>query len=121
MRLSYARVATLIALPLALISLIPSMVGLITLRHHATELELEVQARCEDSRVNRDAIRSTITDGLPTLGYRYEEEAGDIVPHGPPIDYYRTHPEEREQALARSRAALDRFPPIHCETHKEER
>lgn len=114
MRRVYARVATLIALPLALIALIPSMVGLVAQQHHTARLEQEVRDRCEEGRVNRNAIRSTITDGLPALGYRHDPETGRVVRTGRPIDYYATHPAERQAALARAVAALQRFPAIDC-------
>lgn len=103
----YTRVATLIALPLALVALIPSLVGIALLQG-------EIDARCEEGRVNRAAIRSTITDGLPALGYRYDPESASIIRAGRPIDYYLTHPTERELALARAVAALERFPEVDC-------
>lgn len=114
MRRTYARVAALIALPFVLISLIPSMVGHVLLQRQADRLEQEIRLRCQDGRVNRDAIRATITAGLPALGYRYDPETGRIVTAGHPIDYYAVRPDERQAALDRATAALERFPAIQC-------
>lgn len=107
-RTSYLRIATLVALPVALIALIPSVGGVVWLKR-------DVDRRCVDSAVNRDAIRLTVLDGLPTLGYRYDADTNKIVLSGkPPIDYYVTHEQERDDAVARARVQLDRFPPIDC-------
>jgi hypothetical protein len=105
-RVMYQRVAVLIALPLALVALIPSLIGLLLLHR-------EVDRRCTDAAINRAAIRSSVTDSLRTLGYVYTAD-GRIVEHGKPLDYYLTHPEERQQQLASTKAALDRFPAIDC-------
>lgn len=101
----YGRVAALIALPLAFVSLIPSVVGLVLLKR-------EVDNRCRDSAVNRTAIRGSVVDSLSALGYIYKD--GKVVPHGKPLAYYLEYPDERAQVLQNTRATLDRFPPISC-------
>jgi len=105
-RVMYQRVAVLIALPLALVALIPSVVGLVLLGR-------EIEHRCGDAAVNRVAIRASVIDSLHSLGYQYTDD-GEIVAAGRPLDYYVTHPEERAEALAQTKAALERFPPIKC-------
>ena len=100
--------AMVIAMVVALVSLIPSLFGI-------TLLYREIDQRCVDSKVNRDAIRESIIEGLPTLGYRYVPETDRIVKGGKPLDYYATHPEERNDALERSKRQLARFPTIKCE------
>lgn len=105
---TYAKVAALIALPVALVALIPSLVGIELLRR-------EVQHRCMDAAVNREAIRATVIDGLPTLGYRYDPETQLIFTAGKPtVEYYATHPAERQDALERTKTVLARFPTIAC-------
>lgn len=101
------RYATIIALTVALIALIPSAVGLVLLKR-------EVNHRCTDAALNRTAVRVTILDGLASLGYIYHD--GQIVTEGNPIAYYVEHPDERERALQRTKKALDRFKPIECGT-----
>lgn len=106
------RYATLIALAVAFIALIPSLVGGIFLYHTVQKLDREIEVRCGDGETNRAAIRQSIIDGLSTLGYAYE--GGQIVPDGPPLDYYATHPDERAAQLEKTKASLDRFPEVHC-------
>lgn len=102
------RWAVLIALTVAFVSLIPSAVGLVLLKR-------EIDHRCDDSSVNRNAIRESAIDSLTTIGYRYDKSTNTIVRAGrPTVSYYVTHEEERNQALARSRRLLDRFPIIDC-------
>lgn len=98
----------MIAVALALISFVPSLVlfGMLT---------NEVNDRCKESRTNRVAIRETFVEGLSTLGYRYDTETGVVVKAGAPLDYYLTHPEEQREALDRSLRSLERFPAIHCD------
>lgn len=111
-RVVYQRVSLLIALPLALVALVPSLLGLYLLHR-------EVNHRCTDASINRAAIRSSVLDSLTTLGYRYTadglivsvDETGKPLK---PLDYYVTHPEERARALAQIKVTLDRFPPIDC-------
>ena len=106
-RLMYQRVAVLIALPLALVALVPSLLGLFLLHR-------EVEHRCTDAAINRTAIRQSVIDNLHTLGYEYTED-GKVVPSStPPLDYYRSHPDERASALVQVKATLDRFPPVDC-------
>lgn len=105
LRTLYGRVATLIALPLALVALLPSVIFGIYLQRQNHE-------RCIDAALNREAIRSTVIDGLKPLGYAYAD--GAIVEKGKPIDYYRTHEAERQQALERTRLVLRRFPSVTC-------
>lgn len=104
----YVRVAALIALPLAVIALVPSLVGMAWLHR-------EIDRRCEDAAENRASIRQTTIDGLPTIGFRYSPDTDSIVPNGAPtIEYYRAHDAERLDALERAQATLDRFPVIRC-------
>lgn len=118
----YAKFATLVALPLAFVALIPSLIGVVVvdrqndkLRAVISRLDREVASRCEDGRVNRDAIRQSVFEGLLTLGYRYNAATDKIEPFGQPLDYYAAHPEERQAALDRTIASLNRFPAINCD------
>jgi hypothetical protein len=99
------RYATIIALAVAFVALIPSMVGLLLLHR-------EINSRCEDAATNRVAIRQTIIDGLKSLGYQYVN--GKIVEDGPPLDYYVLHPDERASQLVKTEATLRRFKEVHC-------
>lgn len=109
----YRRFAILFALPMALIALIPSMVGLAVLDH-------EMLARCNDARINRDGLRSTLIDGLDSVGLRLDAETGEITDRGldgsllVPIDYYVEHPEELDDRQAEVTVALSRFPTVDC-------
>jgi hypothetical protein len=106
-RLMYQRIAVLIALPIAFVALIPSLLGLLLLHR-------EVERRCTDAAINRAAIRASVIDNLRTLGYEYTED-GEVVPsRTPPLAYYRSHPAERAAALAQTKVTLDRFPKINC-------
>lgn len=114
-RLAYLRMATLVAIPVVLVSMIPWGVAYVLLDRADQRLSREILKRCEDSAVNRNAIRLTVIEGLPTLGYRYDPDTGKIVPAGEPtVSYYATHERERAEALARSESALQRFPAIDC-------
>lgn len=84
-------------------------------RQLTRELQAEIYQRCEDGRINRVAIRSSLIDGLSTLGYKYDEANDKLVNIGPPIAYYQEHPAEFDAALVRTRAALARFPAINCD------
>lgn len=108
LRKIYPRIAVLVALPIALISLIPSMVGIYL-------VDRETDARCIDSQINREAIRVTIARNISTLGYAYNEDSGELVRVGKPIDYYATHPEELADALNNAIKALELFPTISCD------
>lgn len=104
----YRRVALLIALPIALVALIPSMIGLVWLSH-------EIDNRCVDTQVNRALIRETVLSSFEPLGYTYDEKTGEAVETGQPIDYYVDHPKERAKQLEASLNTIERFPAIHCD------
>lgn len=106
-RRMYRRVAALIALPIALISLLPSTVGLVLLKR-------EVDHRCRDGQVNRQAIRDTLLRSFDALGYAYNEKTGQVTPNGRAIQYYLDHPEDRERQKQSAIATIERFPPITC-------
>lgn len=88
---------------------------ILALDRHTQKLEREIRQRCDDARVNRDAIRTTMIDGLSGLGYKYDAAADEIVENGPAIAYWLEHPAERAVQLTRAKAALARFPAIVCD------
>ncbi len=73
-----------------------------------------IQQQCIDGKVNRTAIRNSVIDGLAPLGAKYDPETQLVVPAGQPIDYYKTHWEERQAALRTAIRTLARFPAIEC-------
>lgn len=85
-----------------------SVVSLFALQGHT------IREQCRDGKTNREAIRDTVTEGLSSLGARYDPETDTIIPHGTPIDYYSTHFEERQRALRQAIRTLERFPKIEC-------
>lgn len=111
---AYRRIAVLIALPLALVAMIPGLVGYIGVKRQADNLASEVHNRCHDAAVNRSAIRATLINSFKNLGYTYDEETGHAVVTGPPLDYYLAHPEEREAQLQAALNTIRLFPPINC-------
>lgn len=110
----YSRVTKLYALRVTAIMFIPLLIICWLLWRNDQRLDDEVHNRCVDGMVNRNAIRDSLLDGLASLGYGYQRETNTIIKTGSPIDYYQTHPQELQQALARAQAALKRFPPIEC-------
>lgn len=111
----YRRVAVLVALPIALAVAVPAIGAFIAQGRTIDRLDREIALRCTDTSLNRGAIRQTVIDSLPTLGYRYNPDTGGVTPSKePPIAYYRTHEDERQAALDRTIRVLDRFPPIEC-------
>lgn len=105
----YRRVSVLIALPIAFIALIPAVVGLIALSR-------ESNARCVDASENRDAIRTTIIGTLAPLGYQIDETGVAVPTAEGPIEYYKTHEDERQAALQATLTSLTKaFPPITCD------
>jgi len=112
----YRRVTLLIALPLAFIALIPALTGIVLIYHQGNNLEAEVQARCLDGQVNRNAIRDTLTDNLDLTGYAYDEDTNTLVKTDKkPDPYYEQHPEQLRRAIETMQKALNRFPPITCD------
>lgn len=103
----YRRIALLIALPVALIALIPSTAGLVILARYADH-------NCKVGQANRDAIRATLLGTFINLGYRFDEETNAPAPAGKPLAYYAEHPGERKRALEQAVATLALFPPITC-------
>lgn len=91
------------------------------LRATNERLEREIAQRCVDAKANRDGIRATIAGSLENLGYRLDE-TGELreTPRGP-LSYYRDRPAERERVLDQVLTALrETFPPIECNTTREE-
>lgn len=111
-----ARYATLIALGVALIALIPTAVFGVFLYRTVEKLDNEIASRCEDAAVNRDAIRQTLLRSFANLGYMYDEKTGSAVLFNKPLAYYLTHPDERQEQLDALLASVKRFPSVDCGT-----
>lgn len=109
------RYATIIAMTVGFVSLIPTAIFGIFLYATVEKLDGEIADRCEDSAVNRDALRVTILRSFKNLGYAYDEATGKVVPSGTPLAYYATHPEERSDQLAGLIESVERFPAIDCD------
>lgn len=103
----YQRVAIQFALPLAFVSMLPSLLGLYLVHE-------EVRARCIDTRVDREAIRGSLFDGFEALGYRYDPKTEEITPTGHALAYYIQHPKERAAAIERQLRQIERFPTVEC-------
>lgn len=117
-RKAFYRAASLLALPVALVALIPSLLGLWLLKREIDSKVVERQrttfAICENGRKNREAIRGAILGSDPT-----KLQPGDYG-----YSYARAHPAEakaRSDALKtavedskRGRGPLARFPEITC-------
>ncbi len=100
------RISLLVALPLVLVALAPSVLGLVLIQQ-------EINDRCQDGELNRAAIRDTVLGGLPGLGATIK--GGRVVKAGvPTIEYWRSHPGERDVAIVDAQITLDRFPNIDC-------
>ena len=106
-RASLRDLAIAIAPFFAFLSLIPSLVGLYLVNNESNQ-------RCQDSQLNRQAIRDTVLNSFAALGYRYDEKTKKAVEIGGELAYYKEHPGERADALERTLAAVERFPPISC-------
>lgn len=101
------RISVLVALPLALIALTPSVIGLVLLHR-------EVSHRCHDTALNRAAIRDTVLGGLPGIGAKATNNGGIVKAGTPTVAYWRDHPGERDKAITNARNTLGRFPGIGC-------
>jgi hypothetical protein len=105
----------LVALAIAFVSLIPSLVGLFL-------IDREIQHRCSEAQLNREGLRVSVLDGLGTLGLRYVAGADTVVKVDEtgkpltPIAYYQAHPAELADAQERATLQLRRFAPISCDT-----
>jgi len=100
------RISLLVALPLVLVALAPSVLGLVLIQQ-------EIDDRCADGELNRTAIRDTVLGYLPGLGATIKD--GRVVKAGVPTTaYWRTHPDERDVAIVDAQTTLDRFPNIDC-------
>lgn len=112
----YRRVTTLWAMRFALIFLIPVLIFAAFGARENQRLSNEIDTRCADTVSNRETLRGLIASGLEPLGYTYVPQSGEVVENGKgPIDYYKTHPAERSDALVRTLAILnDQLPPIKC-------
>jgi len=112
----YKRVTTLWAMRFSLIFLIPVLIfGIFSVRENR-RLSGEIDSRCADTISNRETLRGLIANGLEPLGYTYVPQNGKVVPNAKgPIDYYKTRPVERSDALVRTLAILnEQLPPIEC-------
>ena len=75
----------------------------------------DLQKQCDESAVNREAIRDSLKRSFSNLGYIWLEERQEAIKVGPPaLDYYREHPHEIGPQVDRLRQELDGFPPIIC-------
>lgn len=75
---------------------------------------------CEETQLNRGAIRDALKRGFGNLGYRYDDELERVVDFGPkgeplvPLAYYRDHPQERKRIRRQLEQELEFFAPIAC-------
>ena len=121
----YRRVTGLWAMRVVLICLVPFIVfGIFLYRDNQRldvtidKLEAEIALRCQTAAENRGILRSLIANGLESLGYTFDTTHPDqyVVNAKGPIDYYKTRPKERREALHRTlRILKTAVPPIVCE------
>lgn len=97
------------------------VLGVIQFGNTNDALKREIAQRCIDAKANRDGIRATIAGSLENLGYQLDE-TGELVPTKQgPLAYYRERPGERDRVLNQVLTALrETFPPIDCNTTKED-
>jgi len=75
----------------------------------------DIQRQCQDSQLNRQALRDGVTRSLSNLGYAWNEERQVAEFVGPPPQkYWRENPGEIPTQIELIRQQLDGFPPIEC-------